>query len=134
MRESLVNLKVLVRFFTGPFNVWFFIFENVWFFFFKRTFCFFSFFFINYKWYNGPFHFMIKKIKDKIKIDITLKKKKKTKNKNKTKPHSAYLFSLILRSKKKWVPVNSIGKVSDGCIRDLRFNPRLHQKLIGILV
>ena len=26
-----------------------------------------------------------------------------------------------------WVPVSSTGKVSDGCIRDLRFNPRLHQ-------
>ena len=33
-----------------------------------------------------------------------------------------------------WVPVNSIGKVSDSCIRDLGFNPRLHQKLIGVLV
>ena len=35
---------------------------------------------------------------------------------------------------KMWVPVSSTGKVSDGCIRDLGFNPRLHQKLIGILV
>ena len=34
----------------------------------------------------------------------------------------------------KWVLVNLTGKVSDGCIRDLRFNPRLHQKLIGVLV
>ena len=34
----------------------------------------------------------------------------------------------------KWVLVNLIGKVSDGCIRDLRFNSRLHQKLIGVLV
>ena len=25
-------------------------------------------------------------------------------------------------------------KVSDGCIRDLRFNSRLHKKLIGVLV
>ena len=25
-------------------------------------------------------------------------------------------------------------EVSDGCIRDLGFNPRLHQKLIGVLV
>ena len=33
-----------------------------------------------------------------------------------------------------WIPVNSTGKISDGCIRDLRFNLRLHQKLIGILV
>ena len=34
----------------------------------------------------------------------------------------------------KWVLVNLTSKVSDGCIRDLRFNPRLHQKLIGVLV
>ena len=33
-----------------------------------------------------------------------------------------------------WVSVNSTGKVSDGCIRDLGFIPRLHQKLIGVLV
>ena len=25
--------------------------------------------------------------------------------------------------KNEWVPVNSIGKVSDSCIRDLGFNP-----------
>ena len=31
-----------------------------------------------------------------------------------------------------WVLVNSIGKVSNDCIRDLRFNHRLHQKLIGL--
>ena len=34
----------------------------------------------------------------------------------------------------KWVLVSSIGKVSDGYIRDMGFNSRLHQKLIGILV
>ena len=34
----------------------------------------------------------------------------------------------------KWVPVSSTDKVSDSCIRDLEFNPYLHQKLIGILV
>ena len=34
----------------------------------------------------------------------------------------------------KWVPVNSTGKVSDSCIRDLGFNPHFHQKLIGMLV
>ena len=33
-----------------------------------------------------------------------------------------------------WVPINSTSKVSDGCIRDLGFNSRLHQKLIGVLV
>ena len=33
-----------------------------------------------------------------------------------------------------WVPVSSTGKIFDGCIRDLGFNPRLHQKLIGVLV
>ena len=34
----------------------------------------------------------------------------------------------------KWVPVNSTGKVSDSCIRDLEFNSHFYQKLIGILV
>ena len=33
-----------------------------------------------------------------------------------------------------WVLVSSTGKVFDGCIRDLGFNPSLHQKLIGVLV
>ena len=33
-----------------------------------------------------------------------------------------------------WVSISSTGKVSDGCIRDLRFNPRLYQILIGVLV
>ena len=33
-----------------------------------------------------------------------------------------------------WVPVSSTDKVSDGCIRDLGFNFRLHQKPIGVLV
>ena len=33
-----------------------------------------------------------------------------------------------------WVPVSSTSKVSDSCIRDLGFNPRLYQKLIGVLV
>ena len=33
-----------------------------------------------------------------------------------------------------WVQVNLTGKVSDGCIRDLGFNPCLYQKLIGVLV
>ena len=33
-----------------------------------------------------------------------------------------------------WVSVSSTGKVSDGCIRDLKFNLRLYQKLIGVLV
>ena len=35
---------------------------------------------------------------------------------------------------KQWVPVSLTDKVSDGCIRDLGFNPRLHQKLISVLV
>ena len=33
-----------------------------------------------------------------------------------------------------WVPISSAGKVFDGYIRDLGFNPRLHQKLISVLV
>ena len=36
---------------------------------------------------------------------------------------------LILR-----VVVNSIGKIFDGCIKDLRFNHHLHQKMIGVLI
>ena len=32
------------------------------------------------------------------------------------------------------VPVSSTGKISYGCIRDLEFNPRPHQKLISVLV
>ena len=32
--------------------------------------------------------------------------------------------------RKTWVPVSSIGKVSDGWIRDLEFNSHLHQKLL----
>ena len=32
------------------------------------------------------------------------------------------------------IPVSSTNKVSYGCIRDLGFNPCLHQKLIGVLM
>ena len=38
------------------------------------------------------------------------------------------------KKKKLWISVSSTGKVSDGCIRDLGFNPWLYQKLIGVLV
>ena len=34
----------------------------------------------------------------------------------------------------KWVLVTSASKISDDYIRDLGFNFRLHQKLIGVLV
>ena len=27
-----------------------------------------------------------------------------------------------------WLPVNSTGKISNGCIRDLKFNHRLYKK------
>ena len=33
-----------------------------------------------------------------------------------------------------WISISSIGKISDGCIKDLEFNSHLYQKLIGILV
>ena len=33
-----------------------------------------------------------------------------------------------------WIPVNSTSKVFYSWIRNLKFNPRLHQKPIGILV
>ena len=36
--------------------------------------------------------------------------------------------------KKKWVPVSSTDKVSDDYIRDLGFNPYLHQKMNDVLV
>ena len=45
------------------------------------------------------------------------------------------MFGMLLKSKiSKWVPVNSTDKISDGCIKDLGFNPPLHQKLIGVLI
>ena len=43
------------------------------------------------------------------------------------------IYHLVFKKRKeknlwfRWVPVNSIGKVSDGCIRDLRFDPCLYQ-------
>ena len=40
----------------------------------------------------------------------------------------------ITKKKKAWIPVNSIGNVFDCWIRNLDFNPCLHQKLICILV
>ena len=42
------------------------------------------------------------------------------------------LFGIIWKDK--WVSISSTGKISNSCIRDLGFNPRLHQKLIGVLV
>ena len=51
--------------------------------------------------------------------------------------YTRFLFDKIYiyqKKKKKWVPVSSTGKVSDGCIRDLGFNLCLYQKLIGVLV
>ena len=41
-------------------------------------------------------------------------------------------FNLI--NNRLWVLISSTGKISDSCIRDLRFNPRLYQKLISVLV
>ena len=49
-----------------------------------------------------------------------------------------YAFGNIIKKKKKkkrlWVLVRSIGKISNGWIRDLGFNLCLHQKPIGVLV
>ena len=45
-----------------------------------------------------------------------------------------YTIMYIKVPKILWVPINSTDKVSDGCIRDMGFNLRLHQKLIGVLV
>ena len=52
-------------------------------------------------------------------------------------PNLLHLFSLYITFKNftyLWVPVNSTNKIFDGCIRDLRFNPCLHQKLIDVLI
>ena len=40
----------------------------------------------------------------------------------------------ILGTQYLWVPISSIGKVSDDRIRDLKYNPCLYQKPIGVLV
>ena len=40
-------------------------------------------------------------------------------------------FNIYLRL---WIPVSSIGKVSDSWIRDIGFNPHLHKKPTGVLV
>lgn len=54
--------------------------------------------------------------------------------KGKNKIKSGHYVSIVLVIK--WVLVSSTGKVVNGWIRDLgfNFNPRLHQKPIGILV
>ena len=46
-----------------------------------------------------------------------------------------YKLKLSLKKKKAymWVLISSTVKVSDGWIRDLKFNFCLHQKLIGVL-
>ena len=44
------------------------------------------------------------------------------------------MMYIIVKPPKLWVPVSSTGKVSDSCIKGLWFNPRVHQKLIGVLV
>ena len=60
---------------------------------------------------------------DQFSISTILKKKKEKKKEMRGYPRI------------KWfVLVSSIGKVSDGWIKDLAFNSRLHQKLIGVLI
>ena len=54
---------------------------------------------------------------------------KENKKKNRLIKDKVQIENIDMR----WVPVSSIGKVSYGCIRDMRFNPCLHQKLIGVL-
>ena len=61
---------------------------------------------------------------DQFSISTILKKKKEKKKKE----MRGYL-------RIKWfILVSSIGKVSDGWIKDLGFNSRLHQKLISVLI
>ena len=45
-----------------------------------------------------------------------------------------FILYIFLILKEIYVLVSSTGKVSNGCIRDLLFNPRLYQKIIGVLV
>ena len=72
-------------------------------------------------------------------IEITKKKKKKkehfqlsTTNLNPIVVGSNY-YQLPISTILLWVPVRLTGKIFDNCIRDLRFNLCLHQKLIGVL-
>ena len=44
------------------------------------------------------------------------------------------LFKFLYPKEILWVPISSTGKISDSCTKDLGFNPRLHQKLIDVLV
>ena len=42
-----------------------------------------------------------------------------------------------MKFKQEWVLISSTGKIFDGCIRDLGFNPRLHQKTnwyLGLMI
>ena len=43
-------------------------------------------------------------------------------------------FAQLGKKKYEWVPVSLTGKVFNGWIRDLGFNPCLHQKPIDVLV
>ena len=52
---------------------------------------------------------------------------------NNNSPHDL-LLELKLRVSIVWVLVSSTGKVSDSCIKNMRFNFCLHQKLISLLV
>ena len=70
-----------------------------------------------------------------IRINVFFLKKKKFKT---TLPLThVFETTLLIKSKnyrKLWIPVSSTDKVSDSCIRDLGFNPCLHQKLIGFFI
>ena len=50
------------------------------------------------------------------------------------KPNFIYVISFIECNMVWWVPVSLTSKVSNGCIRDLEFDLRLHQKVISVLV
>ena len=39
-----------------------------------------------------------------------------------------YKTLIINKGSKMWVSVSSINKISEGCIRDMGFNPCLHKK------
>ena len=64
---------------------------------------------------------------------LVAKKKRPIKDMSSAMAYGYYKFYYI-KFINSWVPVSSADKVSDSCIRDLGFNPCLHQKLIGFFI
>ena len=60
-------------------------------------------------------------------------KSKKTNLISKGDPNCAFKWEIKIYNLM-WVPVSSTYKISDGWIRDPKFNSRLHKKSIGVFV